>query len=147
MTRILLLAATTVGLNACAMTAVAVGCGSSSGGCPAEVVDLAWHVDGKVFGAVFGSPGSPERVSVQGVVTSDGIPLHQARVDLSVHREIWTTWTDRRGRYRIHGVVERGMCSDLHLTIQYSDQRKPVRLPVECSEQRLDYDATSSPTD
>ena len=83
---------------------------------------------------------------MEGVVTSSGTPLYQAKVDLSLGGELWTVRTDRSGRYQIHGVVEPGHCSDLHFTIRHPDRRATDRLPVECGEQRLDFDFPSPTT-
>jgi len=109
------------------------------------MLEVAGHLDGKIFDAVFGSDDGYdgplfERVSVEGVVTSGGTPLYQARADLSWGSELWTVRTDRSGRYQIHGVVKPGHCSDLHFTIRHPDQRTTGLLPVKCGEQQLDYD-------
>ncbi len=132
--------------SGCVSMAAMVGCGVGSGsGCSDETLEVTGHLDGKIFDAVFGSNDGYdgplfERVSVEGVVTSGGSPLYQARVDLSLGSELWTVRTDRSGRYQIHGVVEPGHCSDLNFTIRHPDQRTTDPLPVKCGEQQLDYD-------
>ena len=131
--------------SGCVTMAAVIGCGSS--GCPDETGEVTGRLDGDIFDAVFGSNDRLlERVSVEGVVTSSGTPLYQAKVDLSLGGELWTVRTDRSGRYQIHGVVEPGHCSDLHFTIRHPDRRATDRLPVECGEQRLDFDFPSPTT-
>ena len=140
--------------SGCATMAVILTCvefpgdGNSTDECSDEELEVAGHLDGRIFDAVFGSDdgydGPPfERVSVEGVVTSGGTPLYQARADLSWDSELWTVRTDRSGRYQIHGVVKPGHCSDLHFTIRHPDQRTTGLLPVGCGEQQLDYDFPS----
>ncbi len=102
---------------------------------PFEAVDLGGPAPrSSVLGTVL------KGVSVEGVVTSGGSPLYQARVDLSWGGESWTVRTDRNGRYQIHGLGEPDRCSDLHLTILHPDQRTTDPLPVKCGEQQLDFD-------
>ena len=143
--------------SGCATMAAILTCGDLLGdgnftdGCSAEVVEIAGAADGKIFDAVFGPDdgyGGPlfERVSVEGVVTSGGSPLYQARAELSLGSELWTVRTDRSGRYQIHGVVKPGHCSDLRFTIRHPDRRVTGLLPVECGEQRLDFDFPSATT-
>ena len=133
--------------SGCATMAVLIACsypGCSDKGFD-EALEVTGHVDGKIFDAVFGSDDGYdgplfERVSVEGVVTSGGTPLYQAKADLSWGSELWTVRTDRSGRYQIHGVVKPGHCSDLHFTIRHPDQRATDLLPIKCGEQQLDYD-------
>ena len=130
--------------SGCVATAATMACALDDCSDDEAWLDAAWKVDEAIFDAVFGSDDRPqdllERVSVEGVVTSNGTPLYQARVDLSWGGELWTVRTDRSGRYQIHGVVKPGRCSDLHFTIRHPDRRATDRLPVECGEQRLDFD-------
>ena len=137
--------------SGCVSMAGVIACLSCSDERVDEMLEVTGPLDGKIFDAVFGSGDGYdgplfERVSVEGVVTSSGTPLYQARVDLSLGGELWTVRTDRRGRYQIHGVVEPGHCSDLHFTIRHPDRRATDRLPVECGEQQLDYDFPSPTT-
>ena len=109
-----------------------------------KVTEVTGHLDGHIFDAVFGSGDGPrgllKRVSVEGVVTSSGSPLYQARADLSLGSELWTVRTDRSGRYQVRGVVKPSRCSEVHLTFRHPDQRTTDPLPVKCGEQQLDYD-------
>ena len=136
--------------SGCATMAVLIAC--SYPGCSDKgfdgALEVAGHLDGKIFDAVFGSDDGYdgplfERVSVEGVVTSGGSPLYQARADLSLGSELWTVSTDRSGRYQIHGLVEPGHCSDLNFTIRHPDRGTTDLLPVKCGEQHLDYDFPS----
>jgi hypothetical protein len=134
--------------SGCATMVAIVACVQDH--CPDErVMSAAGKVDGDIFGAVFGSKGLSaeaaakalfERVSVEGVVTSSGTPLYQARVELSLGSEVWMVRTDRSGRYQIQGSVKPGRCWRLRFTIQHPDRRAAYRFPVECGEQRLDFD-------
>jgi len=131
--------------SGCVTMAAMVGCGIGSGSdCSDETLEVTGHLDGVIFDAILGSDDGPrdilKRVSVEGVVTSSGTPLHQAKVDLSWGSELWTVRTDRSGRYQIQGVVEPGHCSDLRFTIRHPDQRTTYPFPVKCGEQQLDYD-------
>ena len=131
--------------SGCVSTMAVLLCAYPDGGdCSDVVTDVTWEVDEKIFDAVFSSDDGPvellKGVSVEGVVTSGGSPLYQARVDLSWGGEFWTVRTDRNGRYQIHGLSEPDRCSDLHLTILHPDQRTTDPLPVKCGEQQLDYD-------
>ncbi len=152
MKRILMIGIITFVLDGCVTLAAIVGCGyGSSAGCSSEILEVTGHVDGAIFDAVLGSfdgYDGPlfERVSVEGVVTSSGTPLYQARADLSLGSELWTVRTDRSGRYQIQGVVKPGHCSDLHFTIRHPDQRATDLLPIKCGEQRLDFDFPSPTT-
>ena len=136
--------------SGCATMAVVIACVHDH--CADEhVLDVALKVDGDIFDAVLSSDDGYdgplfERVSVEGVVTSGGTPLYQARADLSWGSELWTVRTDRSGRYQIQGVVKPGHCSDLHFTIRHPDQRTTGLLPVKCAEQQLDYDFPSPTT-
>ena len=151
MNRILLPVLAMLVLNGCATMAATLGCEwEGSAGCPDEVLDVAMRLDGNIIGAVLGAADGPqrllERVSVEGVVTSSGSPLEKARVDLVAGSELWTVRTDRSGRYQIHGVVEQGHCAGLHFTIRHPDRNRTDRLPVDCTEQRLDHDFSSPPS-
>ncbi len=72
--------------SGCATMAVTIPCVYDA--CPDEVwLDVAWKVDADILDAVLGSDDGPrgllKRVSVEGVVTSDGTPLYQARAVLT----------------------------------------------------------------
>jgi len=134
--------------SGCATMVAMVGCVQDH--CPDErAMSAAGKVDGDIFDAIFGSRGLSaeaaaqklfERVSVEGVVTSSGTPLYQARVDLSLGSELRTVLTDKSGRYRIQGSVKPGRCWRLRFTIQHPDRRAADRFAVECGEQRVDFD-------
>ena len=127
------------------ITMAAVGASANCGGCSnPRGMRIANHLDGIILDALFTSDDGPrdllKRVSVEGVVTSSGTPLYQAKVDLSWGIQLWTVRTDGSGRYQIQGVVELDHCSDLHFTIRHPDGRTTDLLPVKCGEQQLDYD-------
>ena len=146
------------------ITMAAVGASANCGGCSnPRGMRIANHLDGIILDVLFGSGDFPQahlhpsfrgrprkfkkspfvsdqRVSVEGVVTSSGTPLYQAKVDLSWGIQLWTVRTDGSGRYQIQGVVELDHCSDLHFTIRHPDGRTTDLLPVKCGEQQLDYD-------
>lgn len=138
-------------LNACATTLVLVsGCDlDGDGDCAPpspEALNTAVVVDRKIFRALEGMPGANayaplEAVTAEGVVRSDGVPLHQATVELFMGDELWgTVRTDESGRYQIRDMLEAWNCGRLRLVFRRPNEGPTHRASIGCGESRLDHD-------
>ena len=112
MKKLLLTLTLTLCLNGCLTSALVVGCTLGGHECvEPSLVEVAAELDGRMIGAVIAA--IPDRkyarwepVSVEGVVTSGGTPLHQARAELLLGDDLLgTVRTDKSGRYDLHDVV------------------------------------------
>lgn len=151
MKKLLLTLALTLALNGCATTLVHLaGCPLYGGGeCKPprpELVQIAEAIDGEMFDAMTPDPkfAPLEHVSVEGIITSGGVPLPDAVAELRIGDELYgTVRADTSGRYQLHGVLEPQKCPALRVVLRYPDERTAEMVLIECGEHRLDYDVVS----